>query len=66
MVQFSMNWFKPFYTFSNGSFISYQGYLDYKFGADKIADNGFNASNSGSTGSMVSTGTPTAILLVMV
>lgn len=42
----STNWFKPFYTFSNGSFISYQGYLDYKFGADKIADNGFNASNS--------------------
>ncbi|KUE79796.1 hypothetical protein ATO46_17895 [Aeromonas schubertii] len=32
--QFSMNWFKPFYTFSNGSFISYQGYLDYLFGAD--------------------------------
>ncbi|WP_412841917.1 hypothetical protein, partial [Aeromonas dhakensis] len=22
-----MNWFKPFYTFSNGSFVSYQGYL---------------------------------------
>ncbi|WP_257978415.1 outer membrane protein OmpK, partial [Aeromonas caviae] len=25
---FAMNWFKPFYTFSNGSFVSYQGYLD--------------------------------------
>ncbi|AUY08965.1 MULTISPECIES: outer membrane protein OmpK [Aeromonas] len=32
--QFSMNWFKPFYTFSNGSFLSYQGYLDYLFGRD--------------------------------
>ncbi|MFE8726941.1 nucleoside-specific channel-forming Tsx family protein [Aeromonas hydrophila] len=32
--QFSMNWFKPFYTFSNGSFIAYQGYLDHLFGAD--------------------------------
>lgn len=32
--QFSMNWFKPFYTFDNGSFISYQGYLDWTFGAD--------------------------------
>ncbi|MFL9626998.1 nucleoside-specific channel-forming Tsx family protein [Aeromonas jandaei] len=32
--QFSMNWFKPFYTFSNGSFISYQGYLDYTFDMD--------------------------------
>ncbi|GKQ60772.1 outer membrane protein [Aeromonas caviae] len=30
--QFSMNWFKPFYTFSNGSFVSYQGYLDYAWG----------------------------------
>ncbi|CAJ1873716.1 hypothetical protein OPFLODJI_03282 [Aeromonas hydrophila] len=32
--QFSMNWFKPFYTFSNGSFVSYQGYLDYAFDMD--------------------------------
>lgn len=32
--QFSMNWFKPFINFDNGSFISYQGYLDYQFGAD--------------------------------
>ena len=30
--QVSTNWFKPFYTFSNGSFFSYQGYLDYQFG----------------------------------
>ena len=30
--QVSTNWFKPFYTFSNGSFVSYQGYIDYQFG----------------------------------
>lgn len=32
-AQFSMNWFKPFINFDNGSFISYQGYIDYQFGA---------------------------------
>ena len=32
--QISTNWFKPFYTFANDSFISYQGYIDYQFGAD--------------------------------
>jgi len=32
--QFSMNWFKPVITFENGSFISYQGYVDYQFGMD--------------------------------
>jgi nucleoside-specific channel-forming protein len=36
--QFSMNWFKPFVNFDNGSFISYQGYIDYQFGADTDAD----------------------------
>lgn len=30
--QISTNWFKPFYTFDNGSFFSYQGYIDYQFG----------------------------------
>lgn len=30
--QFSTNWFKPFYFFDNGSFVSYQGYIDYQFG----------------------------------
>ncbi|HEH9419015.1 TPA: outer membrane protein OmpK [Aeromonas sobria] len=30
------NWFKPVYNFSNGSFIAYQGYLDYMFGADEL------------------------------
>ncbi|HIP75893.1 MAG TPA: hypothetical protein EYH12_01845 [Psychromonas hadalis] len=33
--QVSTNWFKPFYTFEGGSFISYQGYLDYQFGMKK-------------------------------
>ena len=29
--QVSSNWFKPVYFFENGSFISYQGYIDYQF-----------------------------------
>ncbi|MEZ9513549.1 outer membrane protein OmpK [Vibrio lentus] len=29
--QVSANWFKPFYFFENGSFISYQGYIDWQF-----------------------------------
>lgn len=33
-----ISWFKPFYHFANKSFISYQGYFDYTFGADKISD----------------------------
>jgi nucleoside-specific channel-forming protein len=33
-AQFSMNWFKPFVNFDNGSFISYQGYIDYQFAAN--------------------------------
>ncbi len=32
--QFSANWFKPFYHFDNKSFLSFQGYVDYQFGAD--------------------------------
>ncbi|MEH6452735.1 MAG: outer membrane protein OmpK [Psychromonas sp.] len=37
--QVSTNWFKPFYFFENGSFISYQGYIDYQFGMkDEYAD----------------------------
>lgn len=32
------NWFKPFYFFANKSFLSYQGYLDYKFGAYRLED----------------------------
>ncbi len=35
------NWFKPFYTFENGSFISYQGYIDWQFGMQaEHADSG--------------------------
>ncbi|HCG8516965.1 TPA: outer membrane protein OmpK [Vibrio parahaemolyticus] len=30
--QISTNWFKPFYFFESGSFISYQGYIDWQFG----------------------------------
>ncbi|WP_299015896.1 outer membrane protein OmpK [uncultured Photobacterium sp.] len=30
--QISTNWFKPFHFFDNGSFLSYQGYIDYQFG----------------------------------
>jgi nucleoside-specific channel-forming protein len=36
-AQFSMNWFKPFVNFDNGSFVSYQGYIDYQFGAEEDA-----------------------------
>ena len=38
--QFSMNWFKPFYTFSNGSFVAYQGYLDHLFDAKDTSTDG--------------------------
>lgn len=43
--QISTNWFKPFVNFENGSFISYQGYLDYEFGLD--ADSPGQSSNGG-------------------
>nr|ACK36940.1 OmpK [Vibrio vulnificus] len=43
--QISTNWFKPFYFFENGSFISYQGYIDYQFGMDDDAS--FRTSNGG-------------------
>lgn len=33
--QFSANWFKPFHFFENKSFLSFQGYIDYQFGADE-------------------------------
>lgn len=39
--QFSMNWFKPFVNFDNGSFVSFQGYVDYQFGADDEYGNEF-------------------------
>ncbi|MHB0774791.1 outer membrane protein OmpK [Halomonas sp. WWR20] len=42
----STNWFKPFYTFGNGSYFAYQGYLDYKFGADTVGEQAGRSSNS--------------------
>lgn len=30
----STNWFKPFYFLDNGSFVAYQGYVDFDFGMD--------------------------------
>ncbi|PKF62312.1 hypothetical protein CW745_07045 [Psychromonas sp. psych-6C06] len=46
--QISTNWFKPVYFFGNGSFIAYQGYLDYQFGYD----DSFDALHSSSGGAM--------------
>ena len=43
--QISTNWFKPFYFLENGSFISYQGYIDYQFGMKE--ELGATASNGG-------------------
>jgi nucleoside-specific channel-forming protein len=35
---YSLQWsfFKPFYNFSNGSYVAYQGYITYDFGMDKV------------------------------
>jgi nucleoside-specific channel-forming protein len=43
--QISTNWFKPVHFFENGSFISYQGYIDYNFGVDDT--NAWKSSNGG-------------------
>lgn len=32
------NWFKPLHFFENGTFVSYQGYVTYDFGADEVAE----------------------------
>ena len=42
--QVSTNWFKPFVNFENGSFIAYQGYIDYQFG---MSTSGGNVSHGG-------------------
>lgn len=42
----STNWFKPFVFFSDSSFLSYQGYLDYKFAAYEIDDSTDRANTS--------------------
>jgi len=39
-------WFKPFYTFDDKSFVSYQGYLNYFFDARMIADSVDRSDNS--------------------
>ncbi|GAB6259802.1 outer membrane protein OmpK [Photobacterium sp. CCB-ST2H9] len=44
--QISTNWFKPFYTFDNGSFMSYQGYIDYQFAMNDDNKN-LNTANGG-------------------
>ncbi|EQB6624645.1 outer membrane protein OmpK, partial [Escherichia coli] len=43
---FSTNWSTPFYNFSNGSYLSYQGYLDYQFGANEISNDGLHSNNA--------------------
>ena len=42
---FATNWFKPFYFLPNKSFVSYQGYLEHRFGAHEISD-GINRTDS--------------------
>lgn len=44
--QFSVNWFTPFYKFHNNSSLSYQGYMDYQFGANKATGDGLHSNNS--------------------
>ncbi|OLQ75947.1 hypothetical protein BIT28_18180 [Photobacterium proteolyticum] len=44
--QVSTNWFKPFHFFDNGSFLSYQGYIDYQFGLNNDVP-GLTTSNGG-------------------
>ncbi|MGF1760409.1 outer membrane protein OmpK [Photobacterium sagamiensis] len=45
--QISTNWFKPFYTLENGSFVAYQGYIDYQFGADDTFKGNSQAEHGG-------------------
>lgn len=39
-------WFKPFHEFSNKSYVTYQGFIDYTFAADKLSDSKDRASSS--------------------
>ncbi|MFW0929944.1 MAG: outer membrane protein OmpK [Providencia rettgeri] len=50
--QLSTNWFKPFYFFENNSFISYQGYIDYQFGAKEKNIKGVGALTTNRGGAM--------------
>ncbi|MGL4859488.1 MAG: outer membrane protein OmpK [Enterobacteriaceae bacterium] len=34
---FSTNWSTPVYQFGNGSYLNYQGYMDYQFAANKLS-----------------------------
>ncbi|AYL51017.1 outer membrane protein OmpK [Citrobacter freundii] len=43
---FSINWSTPFYTFANGSYLNYQGYFDYQFAANKIANQPLYSNNA--------------------
>lgn len=43
---YAMSWFKPIFEFTNKEFITYQGFLDYTFAADKISDETNRASSS--------------------
>nr|WP_041405685.1 outer membrane protein OmpK [Shewanella denitrificans] len=50
--QFSANWFKPFKFFDNGSFLSFQGYIDWQFAMDEKAsgtniDGKYNLTDNG-------------------
>lgn len=50
--QFSANWFKPFKFFDNGSFLSFQGYIDWQFAMDEKAagtniDGKYNKTDNG-------------------
>ncbi|UBH27280.1 outer membrane protein OmpK [Aeromonas enteropelogenes] len=48
--QFSMNWFKPFYHFSDTSFVSFQGYLDYTWDMDTYGVAGRHSDGLGTLG----------------
>lgn len=50
--QVSTNWFKPFHFFENGSFIAYQGYIDYQFGVDDVYIDGVGQLKTSSGGAM--------------
>lgn len=43
---FTVNWYTPFYIFDDKTYIAYQGFLDYTFGADKISDDVDRTSSS--------------------
>ncbi|EON4760158.1 outer membrane protein OmpK [Shigella sonnei] len=43
---FSTNWSTPVWNFANGSYLNYQGYFDYQFAANKIADQALYSNNA--------------------